>query len=324
MNKLKKIIVSFCLIACAVCASLCFAGCRAKIDCADIQKVLAGATGTYENITFQFNELAPQGFVSAYKVNGSTIVIKSQNVWGSADDEVYIYSAIRGGKYLNIVAEKTSTRTQSSEANADFDTLVNELNALKNKDVKFVFNDSDINKVHGYNYPKTLNCHYNVYKYLQVNPTVKKLAEFATYTEEQEIAPLVSDGQGGQTTPGYKTPHKVTYTSQILSCATQNGEQRLIVKTVPINDEYAAYSPYCFVTMYVCFGEGGELKSVDFLEVYCSPNESCYHTESEFKTILGLTDFVSEHGYHTFISGGTITAGASWYGLKAAKNFINK
>lgn len=323
LNKLKKFIVSLCLVACAVCVSLCFAGCRPKIDNADIQKVLPGATGTYETITFEIDELKPEGFVAAYKVNSNVIVTKSQNVWGSANDEVYIYSAIRGGKYLNIVAEKTQTRTQNSETDADFNALVNELNALKNKDVKFVFNDSDVDKVHGYNYPKTINCHYNVYKYLQVNPSVNKLDEYASFVEQQEIAPLVSNGNGGQTTPGYKTPHIVTYTSQILSHDSVNGEDCIIVKTIPVNDEYAAYSPYCFVTMYVCFSEGGALKNVDLLEVYCSPNESCYHTESEFKTILGLTDFIGEHSEHAFISGGTITAGASWFGLKAAKEYIN-
>ena len=308
MKKFKQIFLSSILVICATLISLSFAGCRQKIDNLDISKVLPDVTGSYKEITYPFDELKPLGFVKAYAVNNTTIVIKSQDVWSKPEESIYVYSAIKNGRYLNLVVEKTETSTLSDEA---VKKVQNQVNTLKNSEVKFVLD----NVVTGYNYPKATNTHYNVYKYVKANAKINKLDTFVTRTEEKVFKTENLDIFDG-------TPHIVTYESTVLSSYKLNTQTHVVVKTVPHNDSFAFYSPYCYVTIYAIFGESGDVVDYKFLELYCSPTETSFHTEQEFKIILGLDNF-EENKTNSNIAEGTLTAGASWYALNSAKDYVN-
>lgn len=310
MKKVKNIYLSLILVVCAFLVGFSFCGCRPKIDNEIITTVLPNVTGTYKEVTFELDELKPQGLVNAYLVNKNTYVVKSQNVWSnSTDDAVYIYSAIRAGRYLNIVAKKTENSTLTDEG---LNKLQKELDFYKNKPMQFALNDVDEGKVSGYNFPKTLNTHYNFYSYISANVKLNKLNEKVTRSDIREINASASPSSG--------TPFSVNYESTILSSKVENGKHYVIVKNIPHNLNNAFYSPYCFSTIYVTFGETNELLDYKVLELYCSPNSTSYKNAKAIEAIFGFNN-LEENKANEVVAHGTITAGSLWYALQAARDF---
>ncbi len=310
MQKLKKIMSVSLMIVCAFFVSLTFAGCRKKIDNADIQVVLPGVTGTYTEFKYPFTELEPEGFVKAYIVNGNTYVVKSRDVWTYDGTKIEIITAIRNGNYLNIVAKKTEESTITDEK---LKTVQSELNYYKNKNVTFALNDSTKGAVSGYNYPKTLNTHYNVVEFIKANPKINALFPQVNF-ESGELDFETNNP------PAYGKPLKVNYKSTILSCVEENNNKYIVVKTFPQNIGNTSYSPYCSVTLYVTLNSDNVMEDYSVLELYCSPNATSHRTPEQIEKILGLTDFENNKN-NINVAQGTLTSGAVWYSLKAAKSY---
>ncbi len=303
MKKFKSILLTSVLIVCALCVSLSFAGCRKKIDNADIQLVLKGVTGDYVEYKYPFTELEPEGFLKAYIVNDNTYVIKTKEIW-SGTPTFEIYSAIRGDRYINIVATKCEGSTKSDE---DLKNLQNKLNTLKNNEVSF--NLMDMFGPYDYNNPKAINAHYNIYNFIKAN--VKY--EIENNIVSNEISQLVETNQ-------------VRYKNEILSSVNENNKTYVIAKTTPLNDkatadEHYGMTHYCSITLYVTFDENKEVEDYKILEIYCSPNATSYKTPEQIEKILGLKDFEANRD-NPNVSSGTLTAGAVWYALRAAQTFV--